>query len=545
VTRPDESPEPTTGLSLWLAVLLGGLILIGSFYNLANYPNIWWDEAIFSEAAANLVQHGRYAFTEQSPNQLSDLDFRISAGPAVILPVALAYKLFGVNLVPGRVVAGVYLVITFLALFLGARRLWGPGTALLAVALAFLGTDVFYWGRSVLGDIPALGLFLCSTYCLIRGFESRALQPLFWGGIFIGLAFNAKEFYALAFLPPLALLAQQSWGEKRRLTLRVLAFGAGAALPPLAYLALKAAILGSLTGAIFHFLDQKKLLCHEFFTPFTIGRIYPESLLSLLQDPLFWLGCLGVGWIWKKETPSPGVKLWMLNFCLWSAIYLTAVYWHRFALPALFLACPLGAYFLRNVAVRLTGGVFISPPRWLAPGIIAAFLVLFYPVAGLDYFKQILICQGSAPLRLVQYLRSHVPTRCLIETPEYELAFLDDDHRIHLMPSYFFVESTPDRIVLLNPRQKPYEFNRVGADILVLGRFGKGVFKEVYPAALIHRDWSRIAQVDYYDIYVSRKSEKLLLTLINQTLASHRQASLIRPANKNTAPETYVDSFYQ
>ena len=93
-------------LAFWGGVLLCVLILIGSFYNLANYPTIWWDEAIFSETAANLVQHGRYAFTVQSPNQLNDLDFRISAGPAVILPVALAYKLFGVGLVPGRLVAG-------------------------------------------------------------------------------------------------------------------------------------------------------------------------------------------------------------------------------------------------------------------------------------------------------------------------------------------------------------------------------------------------------------------------------------------------------
>ena len=45
-----------------------------------------------------------------------------------------------------------------------------------------------------------------------------------------------------------------------------------------------------------------------------------------------------------------------------------------------------------------------------------------------------------------------MPRSWLIETPEYELAFLDDDHRIHLMPSYYFVEATPDKVVLLNPR---------------------------------------------------------------------------------------------
>jgi hypothetical protein len=543
VKRQDDSSEPA-GLSFWFGVLLCLLILIGSFYNLANYPTIWWDEAIFSETAANLAQHDRYAFTLQSPDQLSDLDFRISVGPAVILPVALAYKLWGVSLVSGRLVAGAFLVLTFLALFLGARRLWGFSTAWLAVALALLGTDVLYWGRSVLGDIPALGLFLCATYCLSRALECRALWPLVLGGIFLGLAFDAKEFYGLAFLPPLVLLVQQSWDDKRRLVLRVLAFGAGAALPPLAYLALKAVILGSLTGAVLHFLEQKKLLCHEFFTPLTIGRLYPESLLLLLQDPLFWLGCLGVGWIWKKESPSPGVKLWIWNFLLWCGVYLTAVYWHRFALPGLFLACPLAAYFLCQVAARLTAGVCPRPPRWLAPGIIATFLILFYPFSGLDYFKEVLTCRGSAPLRLVHYLRTHVPTRCLIETPEYELTFLDDDHHIHLMPSFFFVESTPERVVLLNPRRQPYEFNRVKADLLILGSFGKSVFKQVYPPALINRDWRRIAQVDYYDIYVRRKSEKKMVALINKNMASHRKASLIRPASKNDVQETFADSQY-
>jgi hypothetical protein len=543
VKPPKYTAEPA-GSAFWFGVLLCLLILVGSFYNLANYPTIWWDEGIFSETAANLVQHDRYAFTVESPNQLNDLDFRISVGPAVILPVAGAYKLFGVSLVSGRVVAGIYLVLTFLALFLGARRLWGSGPALLSVALALLGTDVLYWGRSVLGDIPALGLFLCATCFLIRGLESRSPWPLLWGGIFLGLAFDAKEFYGLAFLPPLALLARQHWHEKKRLALRLLAFGAGAALAPLAYLLLKAVILGSLTKAIFHFLEQKKLLCHEFFTPLTIGRLYPESLLLLLRDPLFWLGSLGVGWIWKKETPSPGVTLWIWNFLLWSGVYLTAVYWHRFALPALFLACPLGAYFLHNLAARLAARVFPRPPCWLAPGIIAASLVLFYPFGGLSCFKQVLTCRGSAPLHLAQYLRSHVPTKCLIETPEYELAFLDDEHHIHLMPSYFFVESTPDRVVLLNPRKKPYEFNRVGADLLILGSFGKSVFRQVYPQALINRGWRRVARVDYYDIYVSRKSESKMLLLMSQTLAFHQKHRLIGPASKDNVPATLTDSYY-
>jgi hypothetical protein len=528
--------------AFWGGLVLCVLVLLGSFYNLANYPTIWWDEGIFSETAANLVQHGRYAFTVQSPDQLNDLDFRISVGPAVILPVALAYKLFGVEVTSGRLVAGAYLVLTFLALFLGARRLFGAAAALLAVAMALVGTDVLYWGRSVLGDIPALGLFLCGSCFLLQALDCDAVLPLFWAGIFLGLAFDAKEFYGLAFLPPLILLTRQSWREWRRLSLRLLVFGAGTALPMVAYLLIKALILGDLGAAVLHFLQQKKLLCHEFFTPFTIGRLYPESFTYLLQHPLFWLGLLGALWVWIKGNFSPGEKLWVWNFLLWSLVYLTAVYWHRFALPALFLASPLAAQFLLKGLARLTA---LAPrtPGWLGAGLLAAFFIMIYPTQGLDIMGQIVSRQADAPTQLVQYLRTHVPPGCLIETPEYELAFLDDDHRIHLMPSYFFVESTPERVVLLNPRQQPYDFERVGADFLILGSFGKSVFQQIYPPGLVARDWRRVAQVDYYDIYVSRKCRKKVLEWISRPVALKRPATPIRPASKINAPTTVFNSF--
>ena len=510
---------------LWAGVFLFALVAWGSFYNLANYPTIWWDEAIFSETAANLVEHGRYAFTIQSPNQLSDLDFRISVGPAIILPVALAYKLLGVGVAHGRLVAGVYLVLTFLALFLAARRLWGTTAALGAVALAFLGTDVLHWGRSVLGDVPALGLFLLGVWFLSRGMDQSSLGSLFLGGIFLGLAFDAKEFYGLAFLPPLALLARRWWGDKRRLLQALTVYCQGLFLPLMGYLLLKTVILGSVTDAVLHFLQQKQLLHHEFFTPLTIGRIYPESLIYLLRHPLFWLGGLGAWRLWKKGGLSWGEKLWLCNFLIWSLMYLTAVYWHRFALPALFLAAPLAAQFLRAAATRLSA-CLARPPRWLAPGIVAVCLIIFYPLPAVDFLEEISSRGTDLPYRVADYLKKRVPKDCLIETPEYELAFLADEHRIHLMPAYYFVESTPDKVVLLNPRDKSYDFNQVGADLLILGSFGKSVFKQIYPPSRLSGKWRRIAQVGFYDIYVSRKQEKKLLKMLTSPVVPDRLDAL-------------------
>ena len=509
-------------------VILGAIILVGSFCNLANYPTIWWDEAIFSETAANLVQHGRYAFTVQSPDQLSDLDFRISVGPAVILPVALAYHILGVGVIPGRLVAGLYLVLTFLGLFWGARRLWGARTALVAVVLALGGTDVFFWGRSVLGDIPALGLFLCGLGFLTKGLEEDSVRPLFLGGVFLGLAFDAKEFYGLAFLPPILVMTHHFWPHKGRLLRRLLAYGVGLSLPLLGYIALKWLILGNLGTAVLHFFQQKQLLCHEFFTPFTIGRLYPESALYFLGHPLSWLGVMGVWWIWRRGAASPGERLWAGNFLLWSLFYLTSVYWQRFALPALFLAAPLAAYFLGQAMARLTPKCTVFSPRWLTAGMALAFLMI-YPLPAAEHLDQIVTRQADSPSRLVDYLRNNVSRQCLIETPEYELVFLDDDHQFHLMPEFFFLEATPEKIELLNPRGKPYDFDRVGAEVLILGNVGKGLFRQIYPPERIARWWLRVAQVECYDIYVSRKGGAKWLKRPPGPLSSIRVDGPLKP----------------
>lgn len=483
------------------------MLLVACFYNLANYPTIWWDEAIFSETAANFAQKGRYALTVQSPDHLSDLDFRISTGPAVILPVALSYRVLGVNVVNGRLVAAAYLLLAFLALFLGARYLWGTTTALVAVALALLGTDVLYWGRSVLGDVPALGFFLLGIWSTMQGLDSDSGWPLFLGGLFLGLAFGAKEFYGLAFLPPILVLLPRHRHNFRHLMKRLIIFFSGIFIPLLGYLVLKIIILGSLTQAVNHFLVQKMLLRHEFFTPLTIGRVYPESFAYLLGHPLFWLGILGGYWCWHKNGPSPGLTLWLVNFFLWSLVYLMAVYWHRFALPALFLAAPPAASLLCQLVSRLVSAFSHHFLRACAAAILAVFAFLCYPLAGTDILTVIASSQATAPERFYDYLKAHIPSQSLIETPEYELVFLDDEHHFHLMPAHYFVESEEGRVVLMNPRARKYDFNKIGADFLVLGSFGKSVFRQIYPPAKVEGNWQKIAQVGFYDIYVRRSAE--------------------------------------
>jgi len=122
-----------------------------------------------------------------------------------------------------------------------------------------------------------------------------------------------------------------------------------------------------------HFLEQKALLRHEFFTPLTIGSVYGESLRYLLTHPLFLAALLGWFWLWRTGRLTPGLILWVSNFLIWTLVYFTAVFWHRFALPALFLAAPLAAAFICRVLSRLAAEMTPRARRWGTAGLMAGF----------------------------------------------------------------------------------------------------------------------------------------------------------------------------
>ena len=411
----------------FLPGLLWVVVIFCCFYNLSNYPTVWWDEAIFSETAANLAQHGRYAFTIQSPDNLKDFDFRISSGPVVILPVALAYRLFGVSVLSGRLMSGAFLVLAFAFLYLSARLLLPRAAAWLAVLLTLFSTDIMYWGRTVMGDVPALACFLGGIYFLLKGFQAERYAFFGAAGLCLGMAVAAKEFYGFTVLPALGAIF---WEYRRRrpdLLRAVGFFVVGAALPLAAYLTMKSVILGGLLPALNHFYYQKKLLCHEFFTPCTIGRIYPESGAFLLTHPLFISGILGL-WLYRqKHGRSLPWLYWLVNFALWSTFYVLAVYWHRFALPALMLASPWAAYLLVNIYQTLCRAANLrGHPNWGKAAGVLMLAGLIFPFTTLGSLHSLCTRATDSPFKVVDYLKVHVPNSFLIQTPEYELTFLDD-----------------------------------------------------------------------------------------------------------------------
>jgi hypothetical protein len=76
------------------------------FYNLDLNPRPWQDEGAVASVAKSLVQNGVYA-TKTSDGYETYGGVQ-SVGPTVVLPIALAYRLWGVGLVQGRWVMALY-----------------------------------------------------------------------------------------------------------------------------------------------------------------------------------------------------------------------------------------------------------------------------------------------------------------------------------------------------------------------------------------------------------------------------------------------------
>ena len=120
----------------WEKAILAVLIVTApflAFYNLGTNPRPWHDEGSYLSLAKTLVQDGVYAV--RSAEGYQTFGAVQSVGPTVLLPIALSFKLWGVGLLQGRVVAAIFLLLTLAIFYASGHILFGRRTALFAVIL--------------------------------------------------------------------------------------------------------------------------------------------------------------------------------------------------------------------------------------------------------------------------------------------------------------------------------------------------------------------------------------------------------------------------
>jgi hypothetical protein len=222
------------GIAAWSALLV--LMATGAVYAFTGY--VGFDEAFNLQMPANLVRHGEYATTYQGGQPFDPV---ITTGPTVLLPIALSFEIFGIGIVPARLIVVLFWLVFVVLLSATAYRLGGWLSMLLVLIWSTFLPFSLDVGLKVMGEIPAMAFLLLGLWVLSQGKD-------FKGAMLLSGAIVTKNSF-LFLLGPLALFYGLRWllipGLPRKAMVRSgLSAISGFGLPILAWEAVRGLSLG-------------------------------------------------------------------------------------------------------------------------------------------------------------------------------------------------------------------------------------------------------------------------------------------------------------
>lgn len=508
-------PNRFTLREVLLVALLGlGTLALG-LYHLTAYPAPWFDEGWYLHIARNLARYGRYAVLSSEGFRYDDT--ALAVAPTLYLPIALTFRLVGVGLFPARLVMLLYLLAAGAALYLTARRLYGYPVAAAAAYLFLLQaeddpfTATLYLGRQVMGEVPALLFFLLGALAFVQALrpsperERRFPLPAVAAGLLFGLAMATKLQYVF-FIPPallLTALVAHLWLRLPlwRPTLLTLAVGMGALMAWYGSLGALvgpenlAAILRGLSAAsspqvrVFSLntiAQGAKFLLRSQFLKLGLPALLYGLALALRRD--------------RRDVATLFLGAFVLIGLGWYVV--ASIGWPRYTYP--FLA--VGNLFIARFLSDLGDGFRLripSPHRIRALAVLL--LLLFLPLASFRLVaRDILSPPDSGYEGFTRVVQETVPPGKVIETWEWELTVVDDNHLYHLPPTpllnnliarvYFGSPASPD----------DYPFLSFDPDYIAVGRFAR--WTGLYPPSVLEVCCRRIAAVGEYELFEVRPS---------------------------------------
>ncbi len=295
-TSCDMRPRGDSGHLVCAVVVIVAAVVAGIFAG-SEVRNIAvsFDGGMNVQSAVSLVEDGRYATRYRG---LNDFDHRVTTGPTVVLPVAVAYWLLG----PGNTVYQLPNLAYFIALFalaaVYAHRHAGPVAAGLTVLLFMATPRLLDLGLRVYGEVPATAFVLAALLLLDRDHSSQSRLWAWLVGLFLGLAVLTKIMMVIP-IAGIGLVLLWKWLGRRALQLRsVLALVGGFVGPHLLWEIAKLMVLSPPV-----YLEWWEVMVRRSFSHGTAygmantvhGLIKPSKHLHLLAFKLhepFWIVAL-------------------------------------------------------------------------------------------------------------------------------------------------------------------------------------------------------------------------------------------------------------
>ncbi|MEI8230761.1 MAG: glycosyltransferase family 39 protein [Candidatus Peregrinibacteria bacterium] len=326
----------------WLPeALLGCLLGYFTLRSLGTFPAAWADDSLFM-IVAKMVALGR-GYVLPIIGYDWPHPFILAVGPTIILPSALAMKLFGLTVAAARIPMVLYLFIATGCSYLYVRHLAGIFAARWSLALIVTLSAFVNTGKAVMGEIPGYA-FLILGLLLLR-FEKKSLWIAVAIGIAFGLALVTKITYGLL-LPVLGLVwiiafIRKDWREFRFLTVALIAL--------VLTCLIGAYWLGVYTRGFFVEIYWYVLGGGDGPGIFNILLKHPVDLLRLPYVHFLLIAFLGfVGWMGLRKRMSITESIIIFSLVILFALYfLNGSGWYRHLLPStliLFLFVPTGMH---------------------------------------------------------------------------------------------------------------------------------------------------------------------------------------------------------
>lgn len=519
----------------WEKIFLAILVVVSPFlvfYNLDVNPRPWHDEGAILSVPMTLSKDGVYATRNYGGYQtFGPIQ---SAGPTVVLPIALLFKIFGVGLIQGRIVAGLYVLMALSFFYLCGKELFDRRTALLATLFLLVSPAAGFllFGRHVLGDIPALAFFLGGYWAWIKGWRSGKAGYFILSGCMFGLAIITKTQYLLFVGAALFLLVVlDSMYYRLKIFKQVLITGIISVSWFVAWVAWQINYFGIdvyranartfselasvTTGFDFHSMAQALQFIFGSGSGFLHGF---WGFFALIY--IFYL-CI------RRDGETMGLALGFIIQFLWMGyfVFWTIPWTPYFIVPGTFIALFVG-----KLASDVWDGIVKS---WGAMGkshdssqIVSFFgnLIAIFALLGFTLYQfQIVLRldvlddvgahtpefrkppEFSSPHEVSKFIAENVPPNAVIDTWERELGLLNSNHVFHY----------PDQSMLIVThaaiyRNLPSEyslgasyFEEAGADYVIVGWWARltGIYdlaylenNAIYVTTIGSSDWG-------YDIY--------------------------------------------
>jgi hypothetical protein len=517
-----RSQSPT--VAIWVARALLGLLAIGLLMTRAgDWPKRWIDDGMHLSAAAVLARDGVYGLKDGLA--ISRFDPQVQVGPAVIVPVAIGLRVFGINDVSARFVTGLLGLGTLLAAWALARRVFDERTALLTVALLLVGSrewfcSVVFMGRQVLGEAPAFGYFSVGLLVLYQ--QVRADRFSWRAGLGTGLLWGAAMLSKLHLLPliPLGMLfvAFMDLFYYRRRVWRLLALPVtisvamvmiwqtvrwmNVAAPGVESVAQVSPAWISTQILTMEWLDRRRAL----------GALWRSGFLLIGLPGLLY------GLWTARHRNQEGVSLFLLIAvpvtCL-SWFLFASIGWARYAFYPVAMSTMWGAALLWKLWDLAAQPREAPSEAWRPAGrfLLAASVTALCLVNTTAIVRAITHPVDSGFTQMREYVLANVPTSAVIETWEWEFSI--DDRPNYTHPGNDTMLKVT-RIVMSGQQSSAsvYDWRRNNPDYVLLGPFGA---------------WTGV-----YQGVLSKQGELVV---------QHGQYALYRVHRARPAPTPYTSSF--